>query len=226
MIRRRLLPLIFALPAIAPIIAAAPQDLGEGLSYARITDLAKDSADLHAALGKEAAIIDLRNATGTPDALAQLARDLNQPATGAHAIRLILINPTTAADVVAAVSVPHPRQLTIGPKSPALQPDVAVSTTVEQDRDAYTAGLEGTPIEKLTNGNPEKRRFDEAALARTHNGAAAAAESQIPDGEDADPEPPKAPPPPAPAAAPVAGPRDLVLARAIQIHRALLAVKK
>lgn len=224
MIRRLFFPFLFL--AIAPLRAMSPPELAPGLAYFRITDLTKDAADVITALGKDSVVLDLRCALGSPEAAAALGQRLEKPHPGGHGVWLILINPSSAADIVDVVSRPHPHQLTVGPRTPALAPDIAVSTSAEEDRRAYDALASGTPLEKLISSNPEKKRFDEAALARTR--AKAAADSER-DAEDADsPELADTPAHPATEKAPApppAIPHDLVLERAAQIYRALLVGK-
>lgn len=220
---RRFIPLLFL--GIAPLWALSQPELAPGLAYFRVTDLTKDSGEVGAALEKESVVLDLRCTVGSPEAAAALGQRLEKPHPRGHGVWLILINPSTAADIVDVVSRPHPYELTLGPRTPALAPDIAVSTSAEEDRRAYDALASGTPLEKLISSNPEKKRFDEAALARAR--AKAAADSER-DGEDTDspelgdtpahPVTEKTPPPPS-------IPHDLVLERAAQIYRALLVAR-
>jgi len=209
--------------------AAPSREIAPGLPYFRIADLAKDTADLQSALTSDSVVLDLRSATGSADAAAALALRLEQPRPAGRGVRLILVNPGTAAEIVAAVSRPHPRQLTIGPSTPALAPDIAVTTSVEDDRRAYEALASGTPLEKLLSSNLDKKRFDEAALARTRANAAAVTANEH-DADDPDPGEVEPATPPATekkaTPAPPVTPHDLVLERAAQIYRALLAIKK
>lgn len=205
-------------------LAAVQSDLGQGLSYTRIGDLTKDAQELQSALSKDAVVIDFRNATSTPDAAAALNIRLDQAPASPRGLRILLVNPGTAAEVVDVLSRIHPRELTVGPKTPAIAPDIVVATPVEEDRKAYEALASGTPLEKLISANPEKRRFDEASLARSHASPANAADAD-PD-TDESPEAPKPAAPAPPKLTPPAPPRDLVLIRAIQLHRALTALKQ
>lgn len=212
--------------AASPLWGGAPVDLGHGLVYFRIADLTKEDADVQTALTKSSVVIDFRNATCSPEAAAALNLKLEQAPPGPNGIRLLLINPESSAVLVEAVSHAHPRELTLGPRTPALAPDIAVSTSVDEDRRAYDALVAGAAIDKLISSNPEKRRFDEAVLARNHANGAASNDAE-PEPEDAasTAEPTPAPSPekkdPAPAL-----PHDLVLGRAVQIHRALSAMKR
>lgn len=208
--------------------AESPRELAPGLPYFRIADLTREATELQAALKSDSVVLDLRCTPGTTDAVALLAQRLDQPrAAGSHGVRLILINPSSSAELVEAVSRPRPRSLTIGPRTPALAPDIAVPATVEEDRHAYEALVSGTPLDKLIASNPDKKRFDEAALARTRATAAAAdRDAEDPEADEPDTAPHRVPdkkgaPPPPPAV-----PHDLVLERAAQIYRALVASKR
>jgi hypothetical protein len=196
---------------------AVIQDLEKDLTYARIGDLGKDAIVLEAALGKPDLILDLRNATATNDLAASLAQRLAQPPPNASDHRLILLNATTSAAIVAAVSRPVPRQLSIGPNSTAVLPDIIVTITLDQDRKAYDAFKVGEPLGKLINSNPEKKRFDEATLA--HNRSTLA---DADPGDETDP----AQAPPVQEKKPAEEIHDLVLERAIQIHHALLVTER
>jgi|GEM_PF-875156 len=196
---------------------AAVQQLEKGLTYARITDLGRDAAQLEAALAQPAVILDLRDATGTSAEAKALAGRLAQmpPKPADH--RLILINPSTDAAILSTVDIPEPRQLTVGPRAAGFQVDIAVPVSVDDDQHAFAAFAQGAPLNKLDDSNPQKKRNDEAALAK--NRAAAVAEAE---GED---DGPPADVTPAPAEKkPEAPAHDLVLERAVQLHHALLVI--
>lgn len=227
MIRWARLSLFFCVVSLSAK-AESPRELAPGLPYLRVTDLTKDAAEVQTALKNESVVLDLRSAGATAEAAAALAQRLDQPRpSGGHGIRLFLINPSSSAELVQAVSRPRPRSLTIGPRTPALNPDIAVATSVEDDRHAYNALASGTPLEKLIASNPDKKRFDEAALAKTRATAAAADR----EADDTDASEPDAAPHPTPEKKdsplpPPAVPHDLVLERAAQIYRALGAAKR
>ena len=205
--------------------AAGQHELIPGLPYFRIADFAKDSADVQTALSNDSVVLDLRFAVGSADAAAAFALQLDKPRPNPHGVRLILINPSSSAAIIEAVSRPRPHQLTIGPRTPALSPDIAVAASVEEDRRAYDALTSGTSLEKLISSNPEKKRFDEAALAKSRANAAAAEHDDDTDspevGAVARPVAEKDTPPPPPPT-----PHDLVLERAAQVYRALVAAKR
>ncbi|MBK8475942.1 MAG: hypothetical protein IPL39_06415 [Opitutaceae bacterium] len=104
-----------------------------------------------------------------------------------------------------------PAILTLGYASPGFAPTLAVSTEPALDRAAVAALAAGRPARELIEEKLDKPRFDEARLARNHaNGRR---------GDDAAP-PDESKEPPA-SEVPV---KDLVLQRAVFLHRALLAL--
>lgn len=221
--KQLLLGLCFLLSALsAP--AALEKDLGSGLWYLRTTDLKKDEPQVEAALLRPALVLDLRTTRADADSAQALQAALEHASTDHH-LHFILINATTTPALVAAVSAGYPEAVTFGPRSPAIVPDVPIAISDEKDRLAYEALNKGTPIEKLIQYAPEKRRYDEAALARDR------ARAQNPDAADEDAadadtavengatkaEAKKPEPPPL---------IDAVLQRAVQLHRSLAALKK
>jgi hypothetical protein len=107
--------------------------------------------------------------------------------------------------------------VTIGPASSEFKADVAVDVSPQADRLAYDALAKGTPIEDLVAHKLDKPRRDEAELARQHNNG----------NSDEDVEEPAPKPAATPAAPAVDAPvTDLVLVRAVQLHRALLALRR
>jgi hypothetical protein len=107
--------------------------------------------------------------------------------------------------------------VTIGPASSEFKADIPVVVSPQADRLAYDALAKGTPIEDLVAHKLAKPRRDEAELARQRTNGNT-------DEEDEEPSPKAAATPAAPAVeAPVT---DLVLVRAVQLHRALLALRR
>ena len=197
------------------------QELEKGLTYARISDLGRDASELEAALGKATLILDLRDATGTTAAAKTLAGRLVQMPPKPTDHRLILINPHTAAPILSAVQIAEPRQLTVGPRADGFQVDIAVPTSAEDDERAFAAFASGTPLKQLDDSNPEKKRYDEATLAK--NRAAAVAEAEG-DSDDLDTPADSQTPSAASEKKPEKQIHDYVLERAIQLHHALLVI--
>lgn len=228
--KRSFLFLFIVLAIASGLHAAIETELGNSLAYYRITDTESDrSTVLDTIAHRPALVLDLRSLSvseGFVDAL-QTALARTPPP---HAVRIVLINATTSPALIAALGHEHPSVITLGPRSPALAPDIAVAISNEDDLRAFNALANGTPLNKLINDNREKRRYDEAKLVQDHANGVTPPDSILPaEAEDdtvkteptaakkASPSEKKAEP------APVI---DLVLERAVQIHRSLLALKK
>jgi len=215
----RYLILLF-LPLV--VCQAAPLDLGQNLSYVRLHRLPDDAKTLTAAWISPALVVDLRYPTvdGTPAIPAGL------PARSRTAPLFVLVGPGTPAEALAILRASAPALITLGLPAPNLTPDIALSVDPAADRKAYDALDAGDPVESLINVKIKKERFDEAALTREH--AEDLAGATPPPFSPAAPAPPAAPNTPAaatPAApAPPPPPIDVVLQRAVQLDRALLAL--
>jgi hypothetical protein len=221
---------VFGLLSRASCVAAptGAVDLGQNLTYLRIRRLPDDLPALKTAWSKAALILDLRRTLG--DGGKDLADVL--PTRPAPAPLFVLVGPDTPADVFAALRTRAPALITLGLPAPGLKPDIAPAVKPEDDRRAYDALDAGTSIESLINEKPLGKRFDEAALV--HERARDAIDA---DAARADVNGP--PDRGAQVAAPVgdagvhaapaaqqAEPKDIVLQRAVQLHRAFLALGK
>lgn len=216
---------ILNLPAATP--AAAPLDLERNLTYVRLHRLPEDAAVLTAAWHAPALVVDLRHVAGDP---AQ-AIPAELPPRPRSAPLVALIGPDTASVLLALIREHAPALITIGLAAPGLTPDIVLPVSPEADRRAYDALDAGASVESLISEKIAKPRFDEAALAHEHTADTAADEGARPAAGGPSDFPPAAGPPPAtpavpPAGAPEATPRDAVLQRAVQLHRALLALGK
>ena len=211
-----LLVLILADPRGA---GAAPleRDLGHGLAYLRVAQLPADLptkvAEPHKAL-----VLDLRFVSADATAGQAFGAWLGFRAS-AHSPLTILLNAETSPLLLHVFLTPSlpPGVVTIGPASSEFKADVAVDVSPQADRLAYDALAKGTPIEDLVAHKLDKPRRDEAELARQHNNG----------NSDEDVEEPAPKPAATPAAPAVDAPvTDLVLVRAVQLHRALLALRR
>ncbi|HTZ20868.1 MAG TPA: hypothetical protein VMC06_08295 [Opitutaceae bacterium] len=211
-----LLVLILTAPCGA---GAAPleRDLGHGLAYLRVTQLPADLptkvVEPHKAL-----VLDLRCVSADEIAVKAFAAWLKFHAS-ANSPLTILLNAETSPlllHVFLAASLPS-GVVTIGPASSEFKADVPVEITPQADRLAYDALAKGTPLEDLIARKLDKPRRDEAELARQHTNGNTDEEDEAP--------PPKQATTSAPPVvdAPVT---DLVLVRAVQLHRALLALRR
>jgi len=221
----------FFVLCVPPITRAAlEKELGQALAYLRVTDAHADATlAIDTIQRRPALVLDLRSlpvANGLAEAVqAALAKP---PAP--HAVRIVLINSTTAPELVAAITDALPSVITIGPRSPAIAPDIAVAVSDEDDRKAFAALANGTPLEKLISDAHDKLRYDEARLVQDHANGINPPDSALPaDAEDdsviTEPADEKKSPDSTKKTAPVAV-TDLVLERAVQLHRSLLALKK
>ena len=200
--------LLFAIADLAR--AAAPADLGQGLTYLRAHSLADEAAVLAAALhAPSPLVLDLRYVTADRESAVALGAALASRATGVPLF--ILISPTTPPALVAVVS----GELTLGPTGTQPSPKVSVRTAAAADRRAYDALESGLPLADLITGKIDKERYDEASLMKDFKNGNTATEP--PPGLD----PTK---PGAPEKIPAL--TDRVLQRAVHLHRALLALRR
>ncbi len=203
-------------------LAAAPLefDLGEGLGYFRAHALPADLPP--AATPSRPLVLDLRFSHANENAANALEAWIKFRASATKPV-FVLVNSATPAvfDSVLAACKSQPGFLTLGAASSAFTPDLLVATDVESERRAYDALEHGTTVEALTRQNTDKPRNDEASLMHDRTaGAEDAAEESPPDLSDRDEEIPA----PSPAKPPAL--IDYTLQQAIQVHRALLALKR
>jgi hypothetical protein len=225
---RPLLLLCLMLGFATALRAASEIDLGNGLVYIRLTDEATEPGAARALLARHPqAIIDLRSLPTVAEGLADALHAAIADGKPEHAVRMILINATTAPALISAVSEPSlPHVITLGPKSPAVEPDIAVSTTDEKDRLAHEAIVKGAAPDTLIDMNHEKRRFDEARLVHNHTNGVTTPEdpeSDAPEVTDSAPRADDTQPRPREKKAAPEPVVDFVLTRAVQLHRALIA---
>jgi hypothetical protein len=202
--------------SISSLAVAVPLDLGQKLTYVRLHHLPADLAQVATVWPAPALIIDLRYAVEEGPRAA--GRGL--PARARVEPLFVLVGPATPETAVVALRVVAPGLLTLGLPAPGIPPDIAVAVTPEDDRRAYNALDSGVSIESLLSEKLAKQRFDEAALLHQRAEAPSAADATVAAA------PPVKPDHSATAASPPAEPTDVVLLRAVQVHRALLALGK
>lgn len=189
--------------------AAAPLDLGQNLTYVRLHGRSDDVPALAAAWSKPALVVDLRYPTA--DAARCLPGDL--PARPLPAPLFVLVGPATPAPALDALRQRAPALITLGLPAPGLTPDIVLAVKPEDDRRAYEALDSGASIASLIEEKHATQRFDEASLLHERAQGPGAANTAAADA-------------PAAAAAQPAEPQDVVLQRAVQLHRTLLALGK
>lgn len=227
---------------------AHEQDLGQGLTYVRLADLAAELPALRAALAAQPAlVIDVRSSTGNTEACQAFRDALTPDPAKPRQLRLILLNTQSAPALTTTLGVGLPNAnirdtLTITPSTSGIASDLIAACTHEDDQRACDAIAADAPLSSLLNHQPEKQRYDEALLAkeytplpeinRTHASPDAAAPATVStEGKTAPAASEKMPPdatvPPKTAAQPQAAPlSDAVLQLAVHTHRALVALNR
>jgi hypothetical protein len=211
-------PLLLLLAAsLAEAASAAPltRDLGTGLAYARVHALPGDLPDGPSIAGR-AFVLDVRYVQGGAAAADALASWL-AARSGARTPVLLLANSSTDRSLLAGLRGARalPYLVILGAAAPGFQPDVAVTVAPAAERRAYDALERGAPIESLVTESANKPRNDEAMLEREHlPDSALGDEGGAGQGDLASR--PASPPPLV----------DTVLERAIQLHRALVSLKR
>lgn len=208
--------------ALLGVGRAAPvsRNLGQGLAYHRVHQLPADLPTAEEAR-RQPCILDLRYVSGKAEEAAALVAWLKFHAT-THAPVFVLANSETSA---ALISVITPRGagasvVVLGVATATFTPDIALKISAEAERRAYDAFEHGATTDALITENPDKPRNDEAKLAKDRQPDLSAANAEdasapaVAPGES--PAKPKTPPPVV----------DVVLQRAVQLHRALLALRK
>jgi hypothetical protein len=193
-------------------VQAAPleRDLGYGLVYVRVHNLPGDLPAKPAAGRVPACVVDVRYVAADADAAAAFLSWVKARATPRSPV-FILANTETSAALVQPLAA-HQRGsgiAVVGAPGKNFQPQVAVKTSPENERQAYDALERGTPVGKLLADNPDKVRNDEASLSKDRVAEASAdAATDVLTGKR---EPP---------------PIDATLQRAVHLHRALVALRK
>ena len=212
-----LLPVFFlslGLTGAAHAAQPEPIDLGADLAYLHIKSLADAAPLLPTALSAQRPLVlDLRYATSDAAALAVF-----QTALARHPAPLfILFSTATPQEIITVVKQSAGAIITLSVAGAAAPAQIQVQADPAADRLAYEALGQGTLPAILVTGKIEKERFDEATLVQEFKNG------------NPDAEPPPLPDPTQPKlnqAAPVKAPLiDRVLQRAIQLHRALLALE-
>lgn len=214
---KNLLSALFLALVLTELARAAPPepiDLGANLAYLHIKNLA-DAAPLlsTAQSAQRPLVLDLRYATSEAAALSVF-----QTALARHPAPLfILFSTATPQEIIAVVKQSAGAIITLSVAGADAPAQIQVKADPAADRLAYEALGQGTLPAILVTGKIEKERFDEATLVQEFKNG------------NPDAEPPPLPDPTQPKlneAAPVKAPLiDRVLQRAIQLHRALLALE-
>ena len=207
---RLILTLLFA--ALAPCAGrAAPleRDLGQGLSYVRIHSIPTDLPTGESPRGR-ACIVDVRYVRGDRAASTALLSWLKTHARPKSPV-FLLANPGTAQVLLVPLNSAGavPGLVVLGPAARDFKPDISVPVSPSAERRAYDALEKGASIDSLVTETVEKPRNDEERLDREHLSDSAPQDQPADSGQPA-----------APALT------DPVLQRAVQLHRALLALRR
>lgn len=204
--------------AIAAAAVPIERDLGGGLFYYRVANLPADLPAADPAV-KRAQVLDLRYAEGDAGAPGPLTAWLKARATPRAPV-FVLANAKTSSAILSLLAKHDPSQgvIVIGAETPGFAPDIALKVSPEIERKAYDALLLRPDTDWLLKDNPTKIRNDEARLSREHlpdfvASGSAADEPTPANGKEVAPHLP-------------AHLVDVVLQRAVHLHRALLGLKR
>jgi hypothetical protein len=204
---------LILIPIAAGLAAAAApvRDLGLGLVFSRVRSVPADLPDATAVRGHPC-VLDLRFAGGDRAAGNALAAWLRAQCTARTPV-FVLANSATSPALLAGLrpSVSRPGLVILGAAAPGFDPDIALGVSQESDRRAYAALDAGAPVASLLGRKIDKPRNDEERLEREH-----LSDSGPDDDADGQLDRPEPPPPLS----------DAVLERAVQLHRALLALRR
>jgi hypothetical protein len=204
--------LAFALLAGSGLDAApVERDLGLGLRYCRVHALPDDLPSVSNGAPR-AWVLDVRFVRGGTGAGKALI-DWLKGAAGPRTPVFLLANTQTSGEILSPLDSADsvPGLLILGPAAKDFLPDITLNIDSKTDRNAYDAFEAGARIETLLADDRAKPRNDEARLAREH-----LSDSALQDDDSGRPS----------ASAKAAPLMDLVLQRAVQVHRALLALKR
>ena len=207
-------------PAPAPrteqAAAVDPHDLGRGLRYLRLGTAPIDEPTSAAALAAPALVLDLRLATGDATNEALVRHALSGCTT--QRPLFVLLGADTPAPLRAALP-DTPGLLTLAAHDSGIPAKLVIATPAACDRAAAEALATGKLPREFIDAKIEKPRFDEAQLTRDHaNGRRESTEpTPTPAPKDKTGEPAKDAPAPL---------QDMLLQRAVFIHRALLALDR
>jgi hypothetical protein len=207
---------LFAALLAVVVRAVGPVDLGQSLSYFRVHAETSDEKQIGEALAaNHALVLDLRYTSATKADAGAFGQVLAKR-TGSEPL-FLLVSPETPLSIAEALSASPIKFVTLGVQGSLPTPAVVVEQSARDDRRAYDAFESGQPLPELISGRIPKDRYDEASLMNDFRSGNVNAEPPAapdptakPDGEEK-----KIPPPLV----------DRVLQRAVNLHRALLALK-
>jgi hypothetical protein len=202
--------IFFALGTLAVSAAPFTRELVPGLNYVRVASVVDDLPVTELA---GAVVLDLRYAADGGAVVPPLLGWIERQAKPAAPV-LVLANVETSPELRRLLGrlAPHTGLLVIGPPAKDFQPDIAIATAPEVERQAYDALSADSDLATLLAPVGTKLRYDEAAIleARAH-------------GEWLEEEPePELTDTPAPTPA---APLDLAVQRAVHVYQAWSALR-
>jgi hypothetical protein len=210
----KLLPALLLL-AFASALRAAPleRDLGQGLVYWRAHAVPED---LPATIARRPCVLDVRYVHGGDQAGADLLAWLKAHASP-HTPVFLLANSDTSGALLSPLNAPDAvvGLVIIGPQTKDFEPDIGLKVRAGEERKAYEALEHGASVASLVTEHLDKPRNDEETLEKARQEENS---GDDPDTDDTAPAAPaKAVPPPL---------IDASLQRAVQLDRAMLALKR
>lgn len=201
---RLTLALLFAASALG---AAEPkaEDLGQGLGYLRVAEV---PAQLPLSQDKspfKALVLDLRGSKGDAEAAGAFAAWLGFRGPSDRPLLVLANRATSPALLQPLLDRSWPGLITLAPEASSCAADLRVAASAEEDSRACEQLAAGAAPASLLLQAPAKVRDDEEALMK---GAAEEPEEHRPDA----------------VLKSRAAPTDRVLTRAVELHRALLAL--
>jgi len=191
-------------------------DLGEGLGYVRIMRVPEDlPSTKQTPTERNTLVFDLRDAT-TDQSQTRTLLAYVKSQVKADRPSLILLNDGTSPMLrEMLMDADWPALITLAPARVKFQPDITVEANLEEDRRASLALAEGINPAELIQTKQTKERWDESSLTKDHQDGGAGLGPQPPEPKGKlDENTTKA-----------FTPKDQVLARAVQIHRGMIALK-
>lgn len=201
--------LLFCVAQIAASAAPMEHDLGQDLVFFRLHELPADLPSARPGRTKPC-VVDIRYVAAEPAAASAFSAWIKFRATVRTPV-FVLANAATSAALLQALAEFETGQgvIVIGAARGPFQPDSGVTISEEDERKAFNALEQGTPLVKLIADQPDKVRNDEASLVKE-----ALRESPAEVGLPSRPTPRPSPP------------IDAALQRAVHLHRALRAWRR
>lgn len=191
-------------------------DLGEGLGYVRIMRVPEDLPSTRQGTPeRNALVLDLRDAATDQSQTRTLLAYVKSQVKAERPSLILLNDGTTPMLREMLMETAWPALITLAPARVKFHPDITVDTSVEEDRSASLALAEGINPAELIQTKQTKDRWDESSLTKDHQDG----------GSGVGPQPPEPKGKLDEMQTKAFTPKDQVLARAVQIHRGMIALR-